>query len=1027
MKNCSRFVWAVGLLLLPAAAHGAVFDSDGDGDVDLIDLQGFVTCLAGPDVVVPPECAVFDEDSDSHVDLFDFAGFQLAFTGSTPGVITRTELAGNSLSQYPFFEYVKAFNRNASVKVAIDPTRYADIVGRTCDVYVVDHKSSGGWSVDPSLVDVTAGGLLTATFAGATIQGNTFTVTGANELDADAGTGLGVGYDMVLDCNQDAELNGGDYIDGLGAEAGLYAVHNVTLPGPLAVTEVNPFDVGTVYGIPSGYTLEDVYYPTNIASMGQLPLIVVSHGNGHQYYWYDHIGYHMASYGYIVMSHQNNTVPGIETCSLTTLGHTDAFIDKHDLVSGGVLAGHLDSHHIIWIGHSRGAEGVARAYDRITDTPPSYTPVNFTADDIVLISSMAPTDFLGTSSSNPHEKNYHLWTAAADDDVSGDPSNDIAQTLHLHDRATGYRQSTILHGVGHGDLHDGGGSSVAFGPCLIGRDRTHLIQKGYFLPLIKYYVEANVPALDFLTRQWEDFKPIGAPTLACAVTGGDAVVVDNTYRNAASSGNFMIDDFQTQTSTGTSSSGGTVTFTVENLVENRLDDGDTAFTWTTSDPMNGMTYGRSSDTTRGVVFDWNAANRFIEWEIIPSERDFSDNLYLSFRACQGTRHPYTISVIQDLTFTVTLRDGLGTTSSINIGAYGGGLEDPYQRAGAGTGTGWGNDFEQIRPRLTDFLNNGSGLDLANIVAVRFNVGPSWGASQGRIGVDELMVTNDYPAAFIPLTMSLAAPTPEFVPPGVPTTIDVEIDEGSDTLVPGSALLYYRYGGGAYLTSPLVLISGNLYRGTLPAPDCTDTPEYYFGAEGIVTGPVYLPSAAPASTYTSTVGTVTVVLDDNFETDQGWSVENIALTDGAWERGIPAGDGTRGDPTTDYDGSGQCYLTANRAGNSDVDGGPTRLISPTLDLSATVDPVLRYARWWANDDQDSDPFDVEVSNDNGGSWIMIERAVNIPQGWVLRDVNIADYITLTSQMKIRFSAMDNPNNSIDEGGVDAVKIFDVECP
>ena len=45
-------------------------------------------------------------------------------------------------------------------------------------------------------------------------------------------------------------------------------------------------------------------------SMGQLPLVIISRGNGHNFQWYDHIGNHLASYGYVVMSHDNNTEPG---------------------------------------------------------------------------------------------------------------------------------------------------------------------------------------------------------------------------------------------------------------------------------------------------------------------------------------------------------------------------------------------------------------------------------------------------------------------------------------------------------------------------------------------------------------------------------------------------------------------------------------------------------------------------------------------------------------------------------------------
>ena len=81
--------------------------------------------------------------------------------------------------------------------------------------------------------------------------------------------------------------------------------------GPYQVIEIQ-YTGGTFLG-------QDTYYPANIPSLVQLPLVVVSHGNGHLYTWYDHIGYHLASYGFIVMSHQNDTVPGSHTAAVTTL------------------------------------------------------------------------------------------------------------------------------------------------------------------------------------------------------------------------------------------------------------------------------------------------------------------------------------------------------------------------------------------------------------------------------------------------------------------------------------------------------------------------------------------------------------------------------------------------------------------------------------------------------------------------------------------------------------------------------------
>ncbi|UCF35066.1 MAG: hypothetical protein JSV78_07110 [Phycisphaerales bacterium] len=155
MKSCVPLMLAAAFLSLPTLVSGTVFDYDDDGDVDLVDYEVFFDCFTGPATPADPSCVIFDENEDLRVDLHDFGGFQGAFTGPGPFSITFTELAGNSLSVYPHFEYVKAFNENATVEVAIDPLRFPEIVGQTGDIYVVEAKTASGWDVDPTLVDET--------------------------------------------------------------------------------------------------------------------------------------------------------------------------------------------------------------------------------------------------------------------------------------------------------------------------------------------------------------------------------------------------------------------------------------------------------------------------------------------------------------------------------------------------------------------------------------------------------------------------------------------------------------------------------------------------------------------------------------------------------------------------------------------------------------------------------------------------------------------------------------------------------
>jgi len=266
--------------------------------------------------------------------------------------------------------------------------------------------------------------------------------------------------------------------------------------------------------------------------------------------------------------------------------------------------------------------------------------------------------------------------------------------------------------------------------------------------------------------------------------------------------------------------------------------------------------------------------------------------------------------------------------------------------------------------------------------------------------------------------------PSMIDPGGGTVMRVEVTGNVSEPKPGSGMLHVNDGNG-WVDLSMTDLGNNVYDAVFPAVDCPSVVQYYVSAETVDGDLVTDPAGAPNSTF-STIGATNVadILLDDFETDQGWTTENIQIQDGAWERGVPVGGGSRGDPAKDFDGSGRCYLTGNRAGNSDVDGGPTRLISPTFNMSG-VDGFVNYARWFTNDDNDQDRMTVEISNDGGSNWTVV-RSIGNQQGWQTDSFKVSDFVNPTANMQVRFSATDNPNDSVTEGAIDAVRIVSASC-
>nr|MBN2276772.1 choice-of-anchor J domain-containing protein [candidate division Zixibacteria bacterium] len=318
--------------------------------------------------------------------------------------------------------------------------------------------------------------------------------------------------------------------------------------------------------------------------------------------------------------------------------------------------------------------------------------------------------------------------------------------------------------------------------------------------------------------------------------------------------------------------------------------------------------------------------------------------------------------------------------------------------------------------------------------MRNSWGTGWGEEGGYMRMEYGCSSIGYGASYVVYTgygaLAFDYPDgiPESVTPGQAETFSVVVS-GISTGQPvsGTGQLHYSINGDPIQTVAMDEISPNNYEAVLPVLSCYDRIEFYVSAEEMTSGVFYDPD--PSLPHMAAAATEVIsVFTDNFETDKGWTVTGDAA-DGQWNRGIPAGGGERGDPPTDYDGSGQCYLTDNEYGNSDVDDGTTNLISPVFAVPAG-DALVHYARWYSNDfgaDPNNDEMNVYISNDGGVNWTLVETIGPVEQaygGWYKYSFWISDLITPTTTMKLKFEASDLNSGSVVEAGVDdiVIKVF-----
>lgn len=176
----------------------------------------------------------------------------------------------------------------------------------------------------------------------------------------------------------------------------------------------------------------------------------------------------------------------------------------------------------------------------------------------------------------------------------------------------------------------------------------------------------------------------------------------------------------------------------------------------------------------------------------------------------------------------------------------------------------------------------------------------------------------------------------------------------------------------------------------------------------------------------------VVWSDDFETDRGWTRNpngTDTATAGLWERADPqatSSSGTQlqlGTTTSGADALTTGPLAGSSAGTHDVDGGVTRVLSPTIALPSTGDVSLT-ASWYLahlNNASSADYFRVSVVS--GGTTTQVFQqlgaASNRAGSWGPLSADLGQWRGQT--VRILVEAADASGASLVEAAVDDVQI------
>ncbi len=667
------------------------------------------------------------------------------------GCVNKIPLSGRSIAGPPYFQYADTFQVGEDVWAAMDPGIVdPGNISKMCALYVIPSKTETQWNADNSLNHLPVLGGNAAVHKTLLQPGcinhnkvlvwPTAALPGEYDIVADFGNNVPDAASFVQDnqFNTPLDIIDGYFITGFRvvedpgtftefANAGNWnydetVVAGMGLPGTVTVEDEN-----NSYHTPGGFSVLDrdvlmkanVFFPADApgvtdpaqisAAKPDYPLVVVVHGNGHNYTSYDFLLQHLARNGFIAAS-INARIGAAMANGMHGLGRANVFFE-HMAVLQARFAAKLQNNVGI-MGHSRGGEAVvkiARLNQQLA-----------LGHNINAVVSLAPTDQYGSEVlSGAWAKPYLVIYGSRDGDVAGWPPY-AGYTVPnigfaLYDRAGGAAKSMVfVYRATHNGFITANSDNPGDNPLPPATQKT--FPPAYMNAFFRQYLMGDLRWEGIFKGEW---KPASV-----AVTGAEYYVqYRNTVRRTVDDMEEAALNWQVSTIGGNVSHGGTLP---ADPAENRFH-------------HEAATPGldpKSPHDSNGMQFKWDNNTDSLVFDIPPGQRDVSGFSAISFRVTQkadSTSNPAN----QPQNLRLALKDSANNERAVRVSPFGT-IPFPDQRSNAALVK---SALTTVRIPLKSFSIVCAGMvqvNLTNVVSLSFKFSE---APAGEIAIDDLEFTN----------------------------------------------------------------------------------------------------------------------------------------------------------------------------------------------------------------------------------------------------------------------------------------------